>query len=145
MKSKSAISRFVAWLASPEVFGSIVKKIPGEWILFEYYFDEGKELVHKVEKDIKQSDESLQLRLNSEEKFSLNSKLTVSVFDQLQKGGWSVHRNYITLIDSSDFRNNLEFQFAFEKENLKLLKKDKFGNIEFFGFFRSANTPQNSK
>lgn len=136
MKSNSTISRFVAWLASPEVFGSIAKRIPGEWVLFEYYFDEKEELVHKIESDLKQNNESLQLNFLAEEKFTVNSKLVVSVFDRLQKGSWSVHRNYITLIDASDFRNNLEFQFAFEKENLKLLKKDKMGKIEFFGFFR---------
>lgn len=145
MKSNSAIFRFVAWLASPEVFGSITQKIPGEWVLYEYYKDEKEDLIHSTENDLKTKNESLKLNLSSEQEFNLNAQLTQSVFNQLQNGKWSVHRNFITFIDSTDFRNNLEFQFAFEKGNLKLLKKDKMGKIEFFGFFRSANTPQNSK
>lgn len=145
MKATSVFARISNWLASPEVFGSIKKKIPGEWVLYEYYFDEKEKLIHQTEAELKVSGESLQIQFHAEESFRTTSKLALRVFDRLKEGNWSVHRNYITLLDSKDFRNNLEFQFAFEKENLKLLKKDKMGKIEFFGFFRSANPPKDVK
>ena len=145
MKASSVISKFTTWLASPEVFGSITKKIPGDWQLFEYYYDLKEDLIHWTEADLKNNNESLQVILTEEEQFSLNSKLPLSVFKNVTAGKWSVSRNFITLIDPKNFRNNLEFQFAFEKDNLKLLKKDKMGKIEFFGFFRSARSPQKLK
>ena len=139
MKATSVFARLSNWLASPEVFGSISKKIPGDWVLYEYYFDEKEELIHKTEDDLKKNSEALQIQFFTEENFRATSKLALPVFNHLKEGNWSIHRNYITLLDSKDFRNNLEFQFAFEKENLKLLRKDKMGNIVFFGFFRAAN------
>jgi len=145
MKATSVISRFTSWLASPEVFGSITKKIPGDWHLFEYYYDLKEDLIHWKEEDLKKNNESLQVTLTEEEQFSIANELPLSVFKSVQNGKWSVSRNYITLIDPKNFRNNLEFQFAFEKENLKLLKKDKMGKIEFFGFFRSANASKSTK
>ena len=40
------------------------------------------------------------------------------------------------LVDCCHCSNeSVEFQFAIEKEQLKLLKKDEKGSIEFFGFF----------
>jgi len=138
MKTNSAILKFTSWLNSPEVFGSITKKIPGDWQLFEYYYDLNEDLIHWKEEDIKRNSESLRIVLTTDERFSVSEKLPLSVFKNLPGGKWSVHRNFITLIDQVNFRNNLEFQFAFEKENLKLLKKDKMGKIEFFGFFRSV-------
>ncbi|HPF50523.1 MAG TPA: hypothetical protein PK335_03055 [Draconibacterium sp.] len=140
MKATSAISKFTSWLASPEVFGSITKKIPGNWLLFEYYYDLNEDLIHWKEEDIKKNSELLQIVFTADEQFSVNEKLPLSVFKNLPEGKWSVSRNYITLIDPKNFRNNLEFQFAFEKENLKLLKKDKMGKIEFFGFFKNVDS-----
>jgi hypothetical protein len=46
------------------------------------------------------------------------------VIYNLESGEWSVSKNFITLIHPGDFRNNLEFQFAVEKGDLKFLKKD---------------------
>ncbi len=139
MKSTSLFSKFTSWLASPEVFGSITKKIPGEWQLFEYYYDLKEDLIHFEEKDIKANNESLRISFTDTETFSVEDDFALSIFKNLKTGKWSVHRNFITLLDAADFRNNLEFQFAFEKENLKLLKKDKIGKIEFFGFFRNTS------
>ena len=138
MKVTSVFARISNWLASPEVFGRITKRIPGEWVLYEYYFDEKEKLIHQTEDELKMNGESLQIQFHVEESFRTTSKLALPVFDHLKEGNWSVRRNYITLVDPTDFRNNLEFQFAFEKENLKLLKKNKMGKIEFFGFFKST-------
>jgi hypothetical protein len=54
----------------------------------------------------------------------------------MMTGNWKRSKNYLTLSDSRNPGHTLEFQFAFEKENLKLLKKDSGGKIEIFGFFR---------
>lgn len=136
MTAVSLFSKFTTWLKSPEVFGSITKKIPGTWHLYEYYFDLEKDLIHLGEADLKNNNESLQLEFSDQKQFIVTNTSPIEVFKTLKGGEWSVHRNFITLIDSENFRNNLEFQFAFKKDDLKLLKKDKTGKIEFFGFFR---------
>jgi len=140
MSGNSIFSRFATWLASPEVFGSISKKIPGNWTLYEYYVDLEEDLIHLREADLKSNNELLHIQFEEDKQFSLNEQLPLPVFKKLKLGQWSVHRNFITLIDPSDFRNNLEFQFAFQRNDLKLLKKDKTGKIEFFGFFRLPQT-----
>jgi len=139
MSDNSILSKFVRWLASPEVFGSITKKIPGEWELFEYYVDLQEDLIHLKENDLKNNNESLKIEFGEDEHLLVKARLPMSVFNDIENGSWSVHRNFITFMDSSDFRNNIEFQFAFEKNNLKLLKKDRLGKIEFFGFFKTQN------
>lgn len=136
MAEKSIFSKFYLWLISPEVFGSITKKIPGKWELYEYYLDTDEQLLHVPESDLSARKETLFIEFSPDGQFSFTADLPVSLFQKDKKGSWSVNRNFITLVDSSDFRDNIEFQFAFEKENLKLLKKDKFGKIEFFGFFK---------
>lgn len=139
MKTNSVFTRFTSWLASPEVFGSITKKIPGNWHLFEYYYDLKEDLIHVVEDELQKGTESLQITFSENEEFTVTDQLPLSVFKNISGGKWSVSRNYITLMDPGNFRNNLEFQFAFEKEKLKLLKKDKLGKIEFFGFFKNPD------
>lgn len=139
MKATSSISKLTSWLASPEVFGSITKKIPGNWQLFEYYYDVKEDLVHWKEEDLKRNNELLQIQLSEQKQFSVTQNLSLTVFRNVKSGEWSVHRNYITFVDPANFRNNLEFQFAFERDTLKLLKKDRMGKIEFFGFFKNAD------
>lgn len=141
MFKQSILSKIYSWLYSPEVFGSVAKKIPGSWQLFEYYRDTEGELVHILESDLSQSNEALLIDFLPQNEFCLTAKMPVPIFPPERKGVWSVNRNFITLVDAKDFRNNIEFQFAFEKGNFKLLKKDRFGKIEFFGFFK----PQKSK
>jgi len=141
MFKQSILSKIYSWLCSPEVFGRVAKKIPGNWQLFEYYRDTEDELVHIQESDLAQSNEALLIDFLPQNEFCLTAKISVPIFPTERKGVWSVNRNFITLVDAKDFRNNTEFQFAFGKGNLKLLKKDKFGKIEFFGFFK----PQKSK
>lgn len=140
MKEGSILSRFTSWLASPEVFGSITKKIPGEWHLYEYYVDLNEDLIHLKQDDLKNNRESLKIQFGEDKVFLLQDNLPLPVFKALHEGTWSVHRNFITLIDPASFRNNIEFQFAFQKDDLKLLKKDASGKIEFFGFFRNLES-----
>ena len=134
MTGKSIFLKLYLWLASTDVFGRLSKKIPGKWKLYEYYRDSGNDLIHVREPYLKKINELLWIEFSDDEEFSLKTNLPISLFQTVQ-GRWNVRRNFITLTDSSDFRNNIEFQYAFEKGMLKLLKKDRFGKIEFFGFF----------
>ncbi|WP_297099429.1 hypothetical protein [uncultured Draconibacterium sp.] len=135
MKLKSIFTKFVDWLKSPEVFGSKKKLIPGKWHLFEYYVDEGEELLHFDEDALKKNKLLFVLSFLENHEFIVAGNAPVKLLEGTTEGNWSVARNFITLINPKDFRNNIEFQFAFEKGNLKLLKKDAMGKIEFFGFF----------
>ena len=137
MKLKSIFSIFIEWLKSPEVFGSKKKLIPGTWHLFEYYEDEGEELLHFDEDALKKDKVLFMLSFLENHEFTVAGNAPVKLLEETTEGKWSVARNFITLINPKDFRNNIEFQFAFEKGNLKLLKKDALGKIEFFGFFHS--------
>ncbi len=78
---------------------------------------------------------AMRIELNENGKFVRESNLPISVIQNIEAGEWSVSKNFVTLIHPTNFRNNVEFQFAFEKGNLKLLNKDKLGKIVFFGFF----------
>lgn len=123
-----------------ELFRRPSKKIPGEWKLYEYYIDVKDELLHFNEEALKDNNNQLELEFGENGAFDRKAILPVSLMQNLNKGSWSVAKNFITIIDPSNFRNNVEFQFAFEKGNLKLLKKDAFGKIEFFGFFKKPKT-----
>ena len=139
MKLKSIFSKFVDWLKSPEVLGSKKKLIPGKWQLFEYYVDEGDKLLHFEEQYLKENKVLFVLSILENNELILAGNSPVELLRTFSEGKWSVARNFITFIHAKDFRNSIEFQFAFEKGNLKLLKKDAFGKIEFFGFFNKIN------
>ncbi|MFV0265569.1 MAG: hypothetical protein ACK5HT_00375 [Draconibacterium sp.] len=143
MKQHSLFSKFVSWLASPEVFGNVSKSLVGTWFLFEYYMDEREELVHMREFDLQREKQQVVITFFDDE-FEVNAHISVPLVARLKKGRWSVAKNFITFIDPENFRNNVEFQFAFEKGNIKLLKKDERGMIEFFGFFKPAVDAQKS-
>lgn len=140
MTTKTFFSKIGSLLQSTEMFEHPRKKIPGKWQLCEYFVDEGKELVHLQEEELKARKASFEIEFQ-EGSFTHFSNIPLTVIQRIKNGKWSVAKNFITLIDDENFRNNTEFQFAFEKGKLKLLKKDPFGKIEFFGFF----TKQDSK
>jgi hypothetical protein len=67
----------------------------------------------------------------------LKSNLTIPSLPNTLKGTWTRSKNFLKIgISDQDQPRMLEFQFAVEKENLKLLKKNRNGKIEVFGFFR---------
>ncbi len=136
MKLKSISSKFIEWIKSPEAFGSKKKLISGKWQLFEYYVDEEKELFHFEADALKEKNVLFVLSFLENHDFIVAGNAPVKLLEGTTEGEWSVARNFITLINPKDFRSNIEFQFAFEKGNLKLLKKDVMGKIEFFGFFK---------
>jgi len=138
MTTKSFISRIGDLLQKTEMFERPWKKIPGKWQLYEYFVDSGEELIHIQESELMENKEFFEIEC-FEKRFSYTSNIPVSFVQNIKKGNWNVAKNFVVLMDESNFRNNAECQFAFEKGNLKLLKKDGFGKIEFFGFFRKLS------
>lgn len=136
MKKITAFTNFLNWIKTTEMFARPSKQLPGKWNLFEYYIEKEGDLIHIKEEQLKAENLQWQIDFLEDEKFKHNSNLNVSLLSNIEDGTWSVSKNFITLIHPQDFRNNVEFQFAIEKGDLKLLKKDELGKIEFFGFFR---------
>uniref|UniRef100_UPI00321650EC hypothetical protein n=1 Tax=uncultured Draconibacterium sp. TaxID=1573823 RepID=UPI00321650EC len=136
MATKTFFFRIADWLSSTELFERPGRKIPGGWHLYEYFVDKGEELLHFQEEDLKKRNEELIIDFGGGGVFSIISTMPIDLVQDLKKGNWSVSRNFITLIHPTNFRKSIEFQFAFEKGNLKMLKKDVAGKIEFFGLFR---------
>ncbi|MBN2636396.1 MAG: hypothetical protein JXR61_09000 [Prolixibacteraceae bacterium] len=136
MKVKAALSKFSGWLMTTEMFARPSKQLPGKWELFEYYVDVEEDLLNCKEEDLKIKKENWTIEFADREKFIQQGNLSVGLISGIENGIWSISRNFVTIINPTDFRKNVEFQFAIQKKNLRLLKKDDFGKIEFFGFFR---------
>lgn len=124
------------WLKTSEMFNQPHKRIPGKWQLAEYYFEAEDELIHMQEAELKEKQEIWNIDFIEDSKYSCKCNLEISLLSGLNGGNWKTTRNYITFISSEDNNYEVEFQFAIEKEQLKLLKKDSKGKIEFFGFFK---------
>lgn len=138
MEKKTVFSTLLSWLQSTEMFARPSKQLPGKWQLYEYFIDAKDELLNFKADGLKENNQSLDIEIDEENQFFFKSNLPISMFQNIEKGEWSISKNFITFIHTENFRNNIEFQFAFEKGNLKLLKKDGFGKIEFFGFFKKV-------
>lgn len=138
MEKKTVFSTLLSWLQSTEMFARPSKQLPGKWQLYEYFIDAKDELLNFKADGLKENNQSLDIEIDEENQFFFKSNLPISMFQNIEKGEWSISKNFITFIHPENFRNNIEFQFAFEKGNLKLLKKDGFGKIEFFGFFKKV-------
>lgn len=136
MKLNSFFSKIFGWLQSTEMFARPRKQLSGKWQLFEYYFETEKELNHISEELLKTKKQQWNIEFIEDDKYFQNSNLSIPLISTIENGDWSISKNFITLIHPKNFRKNIEFQFAVEKGNLKLLKKDGLGKIEFFGFFR---------
>jgi hypothetical protein len=124
-----------------DLFIPVSKKLSGKWFLYEFYTEPGNELIHFDENKIKSQQLYWEIEFTADHLYTQSSNLQIPVLQHLSAGGWSRSGNFVTLTDPEEFRNNVEFQFAVEREFLKLLKKDNRGRIEFFGFFRKTASP----
>jgi len=139
MNKTTFFSKINSLLQSTEMFAQPSKKIPGKWQLFEYYIDGAKDLKHINSKQLTSEKQNWNIEFTENKQYLHNSNLTIPLIYNIENGSWNISKNFITLINPRDFIKNVEFQFAIEKGNLKLLKKDEFGKIEFFGFFRKLD------
>ena len=139
MNKTSIIAKINSFLKSTEIFARPSKQLPGKWQLFEYYIDEVKELKHVDSEMLTSDKQNWNIEFTENWKYIHSCVLPVLLIAEIENGSWSTSKNFITLNHPLNFRKNVEFQFAIEKGNLKLLKKDVFGKIEFFGFFKKLD------
>ena len=139
MNKTTFFTKIINSLQSSEMFDRPSKKLPGKWQLFEYYIDEVKKLKHVNSEQLTSKNQNCNIEFTEDKQYFHNSSLPVPLISDIENGSWSISKNFITLINPLNSTKNVEFQFALEKGNLKLLKKDEFGKIEFFGFFRKLD------
>ena len=113
--------------------------LPGKWLLYEYYAEPGKELIHIEEKQLLEAKQTWTIEFTADKKFNCQANLPIILVSGIKAGNWHRSKNFLAFMNSSNPADKTEFQFAIEKSNLKLLKKDSLGRIEIFGFFRKAS------
>ncbi len=133
---ENVFSVILRWLRSTGVFTKPSRQIPGKWQLFEYYTENAEELFHVVEEQLINQNRYWEIAFSDDGMMTQRTNISFPFSLKQQESRWSLSRNYLTIIQPDDFRNNVEFQFAIVRGNLKLLKKNSLGRIEFFGFFR---------
>lgn len=117
----------------------INNSLPGKWKLFEYYTEPGEDLLNIKENQVKSDNLIWDIEFNEGGELYNSSNIDIPLVKEIEADTWSKSRNFLILLNSNDFRKNIEFQFAFEKGNLKLLKKDEFGKIIVFAFFKRVS------
>lgn len=140
MRLQNIFTSVILWLKTSEMFARPSKQLPGKWRLFEYYTEKNGELVNVKENQLKQQDIFWEIEFGENGDFRQQTNSPTGFIENSGTNQWSLSKNYITFLHPADFRKNEEFQFAVEKGNLRLLKKDFTGRIELFGFFRKLET-----
>lgn len=136
MANRISLSSFLKWLQSVEMFARPSKCLPGKWQLFEYYNESGAELVNIDEDQLRAGKTFMLLEITSEQSFQISENLKINTFRNINKGSWTRNRNFISLFGDEINERGQTFQFDAGSGQMKLLKKDSKGKIEFFGFFR---------
>ena len=136
MENKISFTSILNWLKSTEMFARPSKQIPGKWHLVEYYTETETELQNITEAQLNAEKQLWNIEFTEKKSYSQQCNLPVSLIPGIKNGLWNISKNYITLSPAGEMIESVEFQFAIEKEMLKILKKDNSGRIGFFGFFR---------
>ncbi len=110
----------------------------GRWELFEYYLDEGNDLIHIEEIQLKSSNQEWILEFKENGQFKSSSTLDIPVIKKIEATRWLKKGRMLHLIFPANNQINMCFQYAFDKGTMKLLKKDKSGKIEVFAFFKRS-------
>ncbi len=117
------------------MFARPSKQIPGLWHLVEYYEETDEGLQNIKESQLKSENKYWNIEFKGDNNFTHYSNLSVLLISEIRNGNWNISKNFITLNSVQNSGNIIEFQFAVTNDQLKLLKKDASGRIEFFGFF----------
>jgi len=129
-------TRLIKWWESLEVFARPLNLIPGRWILYEYYTEPGSELLNIKEEQLKSDNRFWKIEFSQKGELRQNSNLPVRFMEDIPQCCWRLAGNYLKIIHPENSNYYEEFQYAVEKEFLRLLKKDLSGRIVFFGFFK---------
>lgn len=133
MAEISFFSKFIHWLQSTEMFARPSKQLPGKWQLFEYFVETNGELKNLKQQQLTELNLSWNIEFATDYQFVHSNGLNLNLIQSIENGKWKLQKNFLEL--ASKDSKTVSFQFAIEKEQLKLLKKDDTGQIEFFGFF----------
>lgn len=133
MAEISLFSRFFHWLQSTEMLARPSKQLPGKWQLFEYFVETNGELKNLKQQQLTELNLSWNIEFAADNQFVHTGNLNLNLIQSIENGKWKLQKNFLEL--ASKDSKTVSFQFAIEKEQLKLLKKDETGQIEFFGFF----------
>ncbi len=136
MENKISLKGILNWLKAGEMFARPSKMLPGKWQLFEYYYDSGADLINIKETELTLSKNTMLIEINTDNVLTINENLKIEIFRNFEKGHWLRKRNFVTFINNGKYEENLTFQFDASSKQLKLLKKDVKGRIDFFGFFK---------
>jgi len=135
MKLKSFIFSLTVSLRNSLI--SSEEKIKGKWHLFEYYTEPGNELIHFAEQDLRSNERYMEIHFMPEGECAVKCNFELPVLTQKNENiEWQKRRNYISFFNPEIKKKEELFQFAVDKNTLKLLKKNKTGKIQFFGFFK---------
>lgn len=134
MAEISFFSKFIHWLQSTEMFARPSKQLPGKWQLFEYFVEKNGELKNLKQQQLTELNLSWDIEFGTDNQFVHSNGLNLNLIQSIENGKWKLQKNFLELASKNS--KPVSFQFAIEKEQLKLLKKDETGQIEFFGFFR---------
>ncbi|MDD4109593.1 MAG: hypothetical protein PHH93_12825 [Prolixibacteraceae bacterium] len=134
-----SFARLIQWWKSLAVFARPVSLIPGIWTLFEYYTEPGSELINFKEEQLKKDSKFWEIEFSENRELRQNSNLSVHFMENNFVYNWRLAGNYLKIFHSGDTHHYEEFQYAVERNLLKLLKKDKEGRIVFFGFFKKEH------
>jgi hypothetical protein len=135
MKKSSAMTLFLRWLKSTEMFSRPSRQVPGRWQLYEFYYEPGDQLIHVEKEALKAQNIRWEITMNRDGYLSQQSNIPVKILNGMPDCRWSLSGNYIRLMHPVNENENEEVQFAVVKDNLRLLKKEPDGTIRFFGFF----------
>ncbi len=133
----SMFSKFLQWLQSTEMFARPSKQLPGKWQLFEYFDEANGELKNLKQQQLTELNLIWNIEFAADNQFVHTGNLNLILIQSIENGKWKLQKNFLEL--ASKDSKPVSLQFAIEKEQLKLLKKDETGQIEFFGFFRRVS------
>jgi hypothetical protein len=133
MAEINLFSRLIHWLQSTEMFARPSNQLPGKWQLFEYFVETNGELKNFKQQQLAELNLSWNIEFAADNQFVHTGNIGLNLIHPIKNGKWKFRKNFLEL--GSKESKTVRFQFAIEKEQLKLLKKDEAGQIEFFGFF----------
>lgn len=142
MKGTPILNKLKHWYKSAGLYIHPARQLPGRWKLYEYYTEPEGELVNIKEEHLEKEKQYLELYFEPHGHMGQTSNLPVQFLKGNSSCTWQTSRNFITLRNSQNSAQAEEFQYAVVDGNLKLLKKDGTGRIEFFGFFRKIELMQ---